>query len=477
MFCRFSRLSCRRGAVLIFVATCLSGCVRNEFDVQLKVTADGLERAVRIRPGRAEPKRQKQTEDEAKAESEKKEEFKRTIVTGDTPQDVGGAGRFVRYESPLGTAFVYIERFRGNDDLYTQHKARENAVDEFANHIVGWFESELGTDPDWPPVKEFLDKTFRHDLQNLSLHLTPRQHERDEKPQNGDAELLSLGVEAAQYLVERGYLSYEEMPAVMRSLEGFPHEATAGPLSRVSSILATKIRTAIPPEKFAFLSNGESLQRSWQKYFEQTEYYQREFAKLVTLEEKSLKEFRAAADVEQELQKRREELRSQVILELSMKAFVPWFQLRQFDSINLTLMTDNPPAWTDGTWDAAKKHVKWIRTVDVPDDSTGPRPLDPSAYCFAVWDQPNEEQQQKLFGNLAVRGKDLVEYCVWYQSLASDEQREWEEFLPTLKPDDASRRRLKHFRFESEAAKKNEAKSAARKGVRVIMSAFKMKTN
>ena len=37
--------------------------------------------------------------------------------SGQTPGDVGGAGSYTHFPSKLGTLCVYVERFRGDDDL------------------------------------------------------------------------------------------------------------------------------------------------------------------------------------------------------------------------------------------------------------------------------------------------------------------------------------------------------------------------
>src|SRR5580700_6654826 len=59
------------------------------------------------------------------------------------PKDVGGDGRYVYFESPLGRVRMYVERFRGNDDVYSSLEKRRKAVDQIVDLLVGWFESEL----------------------------------------------------------------------------------------------------------------------------------------------------------------------------------------------------------------------------------------------------------------------------------------------------------------------------------------------
>lgn len=474
-------------AVVLCVLGSLSGCVRRNYDIQLEVTDAGLERTTKI-SGSSAPK-EGELAGVAKAYAingpknvENGIQFGGKAFDGDMPFDVGGAGHFARYESPLGSVYGYVERFRGNDDLYSQHQAREKAVDEFANQIVGWFETELGKEAGWPALREFLDRTLRLDLQNLSLYLSPL-HSMRKEDQFGSSTLAQMGLSAGQYLAERRYMTYEELPAFARAC--LPQNADAGKVflvNRLRDAVLAKARDAQPPiaaGKLDFLSSPERLQESWQKYFEQTEYFQREYPKLVAREEKKLIEARQSKDTspdtlataEQNFEKRREELRRTVIAYLAMQAFVPWFDLRSYDRVNVSLTVANEPVWTNGKWDAEKKRVTWQEDVDAPEEDKPPRPLDIPAFCFAIWDAPNDAEQQRHFSSTVVRGKDLVEYCIWYQALTLDERKQWDEFLSTLKSDVESQRRLKQFTFAGEV---NPSLSQSAPGRRAILRALKL---
>ncbi len=45
-----------------------------------------------------------------------------------TPADVGGAGRYSYFPNEMGNAWVYIERFRGDDDLENRLNQRRAAA-------------------------------------------------------------------------------------------------------------------------------------------------------------------------------------------------------------------------------------------------------------------------------------------------------------------------------------------------------------
>ncbi len=78
------------------------------------------------------------------------------------PHDVGGDGHYVHWESPLGRVSIYVERFRGNDDISSSLDARRKAVDSLVDLLVGWFESELRTEPDWPPLRAISRHAISH---------------------------------------------------------------------------------------------------------------------------------------------------------------------------------------------------------------------------------------------------------------------------------------------------------------------------
>ncbi|HUE13428.1 MAG TPA: hypothetical protein VMR25_04630 [Planctomycetaceae bacterium] len=71
-------------------------------------------------------------------------------------------------------------------------------------------------------------------------------------------------------------------------------------------------------------------------------------------------------------------------------------------------------------------------------------------FCYAIWSEPDTEAQQRLFGNAALDGEPLTDYCLWYAGLTADERNEWDAFVKTLKNDAPSRQRLTDFRLSKE---------------------------
>src|SRR5260370_26219470 len=96
--------------------------------------------------------------------------FARGEFSGAAPGDVGGAGAYTNYSSSLGSAGLYIERFRGSDDLSAQQEKRLTAADQLADLVVGWSQAEFGHEPRYENLRRFLDVDVRRDLKNAALY-------------------------------------------------------------------------------------------------------------------------------------------------------------------------------------------------------------------------------------------------------------------------------------------------------------------
>ena len=91
--------------------------------------------------------------------------------TNELPADVGGAGAYTHLTNSLGEAGFYVERFRGNDDLAGMTERRFKAADQLADLFIGWSRMELGQEPGYDQLHQFLDADFRRDLKNLGAYL------------------------------------------------------------------------------------------------------------------------------------------------------------------------------------------------------------------------------------------------------------------------------------------------------------------
>jgi hypothetical protein len=359
-------------------------------------------------------------------------EAKKHVFTGrfdgSTPADVGGAGSYTHFSSPLGSASCYVERFRGNDNLDAQLEKRREMADRLAEFLAGWATAELGKDPNFPRLKRFLDEDFRRDLKNFAVYAWAREATQESKSELNAAWL----VRAAQYFCERGYFKPAEVPALVRA---YMSDDPKPLFQHVQRFLMRKMGMAEDrpvPASLGFLDDPTRLEISLDKYVRSPEFQKKQ----------------------QEASKRQ----PQTVLVLEPAApdvlegkLAEWFieiaGIRLFsfgaDSLDLKLHCDAKPYSTNGTWDEKAKAVTWSQSM--PSDM----PL--LAVCFALWSTPDRSFQQKHFGKLLLSGETLAEYAVWYRALKKDEAAEWDEFIAGLKPGPGLKAAVQSFRFRADA--------------------------
>ncbi len=193
------------------------------------------------------------------------------------PADVGGAGSYRHFSSPLGGTSWYVERFRGNDDLESRLAKRRQAADKSTDLLVGWLGVGIGTRPQLSrSLKKFLVEDFRRDLTNLGLY----QFAGDvtsECEKGSDNEFL---VRAGLYLCERGYFSPKDIPILLPRHDD--RRLASRCWQHVQRLLARKMGIADnqpPPASLAFLDDLPKLKASLEKYIRSTEAFQKRLAK------------------------------------------------------------------------------------------------------------------------------------------------------------------------------------------------------
>ena len=251
--------------------TCWHVGGKNDKEVQ-PLSAEQLAQIGRLYPKRATP-----------------DDAKKQVFSGEftdrTPADVGGAGYYTHFTSPLGSTSCYVERFRGNDDLESQLSQRRQAAEQLADLVVGWLTAELGRDPNFPRLKKFLDEDLRRDLKNLGVYeFTGRATEDYQKESNGE-----FLVRAGLYLCERGYFSPKEIPMLARAAVA----DDSGPLlEHVQRLLARKMGVADEqplPASLAFLGDQKKLMASFEKYVRSTDLFHKRLAQWKTAKKRDPK--------------------------------------------------------------------------------------------------------------------------------------------------------------------------------------------
>lgn len=371
----------------------------------------------------------------------------RTTFSGPTPQDLGGAGSFHRLTSPVGSTSVYVERFRGNDDLDAQIYDKRQAADRLADLIVGWCDAEAGKSPESSSLRQFLHQDFRQDLRNLALYYWLSKASASRQPQ--DQRDRDLGVRLSQYLVERGYVSPVASPVWTGPILLDDPRRT---LKLARELLARKLKLsseAAIAKTFPFLADPDQLAESWNKYLASTPEYKQ-----------LLKRWERKKQMQPDASKPDP---SEVIEEILGQSMLDLALFERPDEMQLTLTLPREPFATNGEWNRLLTQVVWSQPL--PKGSSLP------VLCYAAWSEPDADYQRLHFGIVAIDGEELAHYVGWYRTLSAQQQMEWDGMLEDLMPKDDPGEKLARFVFTGEPAQ--QPQDAAQPGKQLLLKGLK----
>jgi len=354
------------------------------------------------------------------------------------PADVGGAGTYTNLATSLGNAGFYAERFRGDDDLATAFEKRFNAADQLADLLIGWSHAQLGREPGYPQLHQFLDVDFRRDLKNGSaywwqgLFVNSRETNANEE----------FTVRYGQYLFERGYFKLGEIPPLESSLA----ENDFAPIFRWNQRLVAR-KMGLPdsepiPPSLAFLAEETTLQESLTNYLVHTADYH---ARLKQWKEVKKHDSHAKQTDPMDVM---QDLGRELLPVDSLFGGTP-------DHLTVKLSLSAPPLHSNGKWDESHHQLVWSSDIQ------GRTNLYYLPYsCYANWAMAAGDFQKAHLGKVAVAGDDLAQYCLWRGSQNEQRGSEWDAFLASLKPDNSLLSKLDAFRFtdETNQATNNESK-------------------
>ena len=304
--------------------------------------------------------------------------------------------------------------------------------------LIGWLQREFKNDPEWPTLLQFLDEDVRRDLFNVSIYAWTL----------GLTELADEAQEpffrAAQYLIERGYFSPDEIPSLRRAVDDNDRKDSQRLLAWLQRLIRARVRDDVPLE---FLATPDSLAGSLFTYLEATPDY----AKRRREWQAQLKTDPNAAEPDAQ----------DVLHELIERLFAGAIQLGG-DTVTVVLKIDRPAIFTNGSWSHEPAQIKWSKK-NVGTEEMAPRLI------YAVWDDPNEGAQKTHFGTVALQGQSLLDYCTWYHGLTDGERREWDELVGKLRPGPTLSTDLKSFRFSHEPVGDDASRSLASPAVEVIL--------
>ena len=348
---------------------------------------------------------------------------KRTFVgrfVGRTPDDVGGAGSYTQWETSLGSVSAYVERFRGDDNLSDDVQQRKEAIDQLVGWLSAWLESELGGEPDFPKLKDFVHGQLVRDLWNISLHLWA-YHVAADRPEDPNAE---MAVRIAQYLMERDYFTPDDMPRIVRAFDRAGRDDPDELSAMLQRLVAKKMgltaeaSSSTVPRFFADVTRVEA---SLDRYLRTTDEYQqlyRDWEQQRQTDQSTLEPGSASPPSG-----------TDVLTKPAIAAFLSNMDfMRAQDSLRVSIATRVSPFLSNGTWDAKTSAIRWSRSVAAADGSGS----EPPSVLFALWSIPNEQSQTRHFGRVALQGEALAEYCFWYRCLDEGEAQHWDRFVAGL---------------------------------------------
>lgn len=449
------------------VLLCLSGCPHNRYVIEMTPQGEFLQRKLTVtrvgggaapfpttqpatRPGKpttqkaaAAPLPEEELASIAKLypqETTPPDGSGRSFVgkfKGALPADVGGWGSYLCWTTAMGSAHVYVERFRGEVNLGEQVQRRLRAADELTDLVAGWLSAALKGQRGVERLRRFLEAELHRDVRNISMLLWSAKVTLHERQDQGDT-LLECALRGAQYLAERGYFDAKDIPRIARLLRDGARKDNGGTMAILRRLIASKMGVAPGepiPAVLDFLADPEEARRSLARYVQTTDQFKTWRAKRQS----------AAGQTDQPAP-----AEPMAMLEaLASTAFE--FDLDLADSndeleVSLVLGESLNSAQTNGRPDAKKRSLRWSGRLRPRGQSDHRFPR----LCYAIWARPDADLQRARFGRVVLDGRALMEYCLWRKGLTQEEGKQWDRFLAGLRPDGSLAKKLEKFVFSHE---------------------------
>lgn len=421
------------------------GCTRDVYELKLEPGEKGLARTLTVwneptSPSPTAPLNRLKAEklkllgelypERTTTDADIRQTFRGTF-SDKMPADIGGSGTYETFDSPLGGAHWYVERFRGSDDFDAQLYDRRAAADRLADLVVGWFDLELKDSPHKDAVHRVLHQDFRQDLRNVTAFFLISSSKPDAHAPTDEATPDNLMLKApeahplvrvGQYLIERGYFTPGELTALVAKEPG--REAEVLRVMRRKLGRDLNLTAAEADKAFEFLTPSEATAASWRDYLRTTP----EYTRLLSGWKKSKKP--ADPDEPDPLK---------VIEQLMMPTLIDPALLPTGDDVRVELKTPIQPYLTNGEYDAGDGAIRWRGSLNAAGFGL---PM----ICTAAWSVPNEKFQSAHFRDVLIKGEKLAQFAALYHSLPTQLRTEYADYLATLKPADALRETMPDFK-------------------------------
>lgn len=370
---------------------------------------------------------------------------------GRQPNDIGGFGAYHEWNSEFGIARLYVERFRGKDDLVESFDKSREAIHRAIELLLVWIDETWANQPERLTLRKLVDTALRRDLENLCLYLKAAEL-HGESTETSDAvrhihdTTGDIGMRVALYLTERQYFEVAQLPRITRLLE---QSTSAERMQLVQELLRRQLGIAadepLPPALAIFAdetqllkSLNDSLRKSPEYALKKAEWEQKPLAERTEAPEEPVS----------------------VISDLFGSAFHVENLFFRVDELAATLRTTERPIATNGNWDPKRGLVTWSKRL------AGSEGMDVAPeVAYAVWAEPNVASQEKQLRGVVLRDLELFDYCLWRNGLTMAEAAQWKKFLAELKPEDRITERIKEFVFDGEDENSNTSRTQHIRGL------------
>lgn len=342
---------------------------------------------------------------------------------GDMPADIGGAGRYAFFESPLGSTSLYTERFRGEDDLQQLMQDRHDVVDQIVGLLITWSHQEFAGQQIQSRIESLLDQDVRRDLKNLSVYGWTF-----EMIHGADIEAVGqrFAAQMGMYLIERDYLSFGDLPNLLRV---FASEDEQAWIELLHDTVIRKLQVnddESARESLAILGDPQRLVASLRESIRKTEIYQTELARERSKHPAADGDDAEALDVDP--------------LGLLVGDLFQLLPRSIFASVTVKVKLNCgvKPFATNAVWNPDENAVEW--SEDIADDNI-------PAMLFAAWSVPDQDAQKQRFGETILAGESLAKFVYWYRGLTDEQRQRIDVFLDTLAPGGDLVEKINDFRF------------------------------
>lgn len=444
------------GSLLFFSSSCLDLFKTKEYQytVELTPAGDGFERKLTCSKNASSEQRSHI------GELYRKQQGKHIFVGifTNVPNDINESGSFMHLNTQMGTSSLYTERFRGSDDVYARLEKGYRSIDILVDLLIGWFEMELGHEPNFEMLRTFCSQNLRQDIKNIYVYIyvgtivsqmqtdghidmeessegEPTEHVEQSSQTETTEYVEEFAARAYHYFAARGYFDQIQLPDMAGAMNYAENRDDCGWLMTIiQRFIAGKMGyqdSTELPASLSFLSDAETAKVSFEKYIRASEVYKNAW------EKKKLEEDDPNAEPP--------EAWEAIYTETGI---FDWFPFRLFAdkyTYKVSLSCGAKPVGSNGKWDEQTKTLTWSATT--PEGSSGWQ-----TFFYAAWSMPNKQFQTEHFGKLVLKGENLAEYCLWREGLTQKDAEEWDKFLLSLGPGTELPAQLASFRFTADPA-------------------------